>query len=114
MNEQIKRYQDLVRAIIKKLTGSYNEDLEQEVYIKAWQNREKYSEEGKSEAWLGVLAASTVKDYFKSRVFKSSLKTNVGSEQLEKVGVANHIEEKIDAKHRQKIILKAVDALPSK
>ena len=42
--EQNKKY---VKAVIRKLTGGVNEDLEQEVYIKAWQNLPKYKEEGK-------------------------------------------------------------------
>ena len=114
MNEQIKKYQSLVRAIVKKLTGSENEDLEQEIYIKAWEKRGKYSEEGKAEAWLGALAANTVKDYFKSRFFHESTKTAVDSEKIDKIRVASTVEQKIDAKKRQKIILNAVNNLPSK
>ena len=34
MKEIIEQNKSLVKAIIKKLTGSYNEDIEQEVYIK--------------------------------------------------------------------------------
>lgn len=36
MKEFISENRGLVRAIIRKLTGSYNEDIEQEVYIKTW------------------------------------------------------------------------------
>lgn len=114
MNEQIRKYQNLVRAIVKKLTGSENEDLEQEIYIKAWEKREKYQEEGKAEAWLGALAANTVKDYFKSRFFNESKKTKIDSEKIAQMKVTSTVEQKIDAKKRQKIILKAVNDLPSK
>ena len=114
MNEQIKKYQNLVRAIVKKLTGSENEDLEQEIYIKAWEKRGTYSEEGKAEAWLGALATNMVKDYFKSRFFNEKKKTTVDAEKINQIKVASSIEKKIDAKKRQKIILKAVNDLPSK
>ena len=111
--EQYTHYRNLVRSIIKKLTGSENEDLEQEIYIKAWQNRDKYKDEGKSEAWLGTLAANMVKDYFKSRFFKEHKNTRYDAEKIEQVKVSCNIEQKIDAKKRQKIILKAVDDLPA-
>ena len=42
--EQNKKY---IKAVIRKLTGSNNEDIEQEVYIKTWQNLPKYKEQGK-------------------------------------------------------------------
>jgi len=114
MNEQIKKYQNLVRAVVKKLTGSENEDLEQEIYIKAWEKRETYTEEGKAEAWLGALAANTVKDYFKSRFFNERKKTTIDAQKIDRIRVVSSIEQKIDVKKRQKIILKAVDELPSK
>lgn len=114
MNEQIRRYQNLVRAIVKKLTGSQNEDLEQDIYIKAWEKRETYTEKGKAEAWLGALAANTVKDYFKSRFFNEKRKTTIDAEKIDQIKVASSVEQKIDAKKRQKIILKAVNELPSK
>lgn len=47
MISQQTEHRNLIRSIIKKLTGSYNEDLEQEAYLKAWQNRDKYKEDGK-------------------------------------------------------------------
>lgn len=34
MKDIIEQNRGLIKAIIKKLTGSYNEDIEQEVYIK--------------------------------------------------------------------------------
>ena len=33
MKDIIEQNRGLIKAIIKKLTGSYNEDIEQEVYI---------------------------------------------------------------------------------
>ena len=38
MKDIIEQNRGLIKAIIKKLTGSYNEDIEQEVY----QNLEKH------------------------------------------------------------------------
>lgn len=114
MKEIISENKSLIKAIIKKLTGSYNEDLEQEVYIKTWKNLEKYKEEGKFKQWIGALTANVCRDYFKTRQYKMESRQIGGNELLENVKVGGHQEEVIDAKARQKIILKAVDDLPKK
>lgn len=112
MTPEQTEHRNLIRAVIKKLTGSYNEDLEQEVYLKAWQNRDKYQEDGKIRAWLGTIAANLCRDYFKSRFFRENQSKAGGDEMLEKVAVQGRHEERLDAKTRQRIILKAVDNLP--
>lgn len=113
MTPEQTEHRNLIRAVIKKLTGSYNEDLEQEVYLKAWQNRDKYQEEGKIRAWLSTLAANLCRDYFKSHFFREDMNKVGGDEMLEKIAVRGRQEERLDAKARQKVILKAVDSLPS-
>lgn len=112
--KQVIENKGLIRSIIKKLTGSYNEDVEQEVYIKAWKNLDNYKEEGKFLQWIGVLTANVCRDYFKSKQFKMSQKQVASEDVLEKVAIGGKQEEKIDAKRRQKLILKAVDSLPKK
>lgn len=108
----IYQYKNFIRSIIKKFTGSYDEDLEQEVYLKAWQNKDKYKEEGKPRQWLGVLTANLCRDYFKSRFFKEN-QNKIGADYvLANIVVANRQDERIDAKRRKKIILKAIDNLP--
>jgi len=115
MQEVINQYKGKIRAIIKKITGSYNEDIEQEVYIKTWQNLDTYKEEGKFKQWIGTITANLCRDYFKSKEYrhfnisineKDTIENITSSEQGQ--------EEIIDAKKRQKIILKAVDSLPAK
>lgn len=112
MNNEITSYKAIVRAVIKKITGNYNEDLEQEVYLKIWQNQNNYQDEGKKSSWLGVVTANLCRDYLKSRFNKHNNCTLQG-EIIEKVSVTPKYEEKIDKKKRQKIILKAVDELPA-
>ena len=111
MTPQQTEHRNLIRSVIKKLTGSYNEDLEQEACLKAWQNRKKYREEGRVKAWLGALTANLCRDYFRSRSFHEDIGKAGGDEVLEKIAVAPRYEERLDAKARQKIILKAVDDL---
>ena len=115
MKNIIEQNKSVVRAVIKKITGSNNEDLEQDVYIKAWQNMNKYdAKSGKFSSWLGVLTANVCRDYFKSGAYRRSTCSTSDDEVLENVAVAPKQELALDARQRQKIILKAVDALPSK
>lgn len=114
MKEIIAENKSRIKAIIKKLTGSYNEDIEQEVYIKTWRNLENYKEEGKFSQWLGALTANVCRDYFKSKQHKMEMRQVNSEEVLDNVKVGGRQEEIIDAKARQKIILKAVDDLPRK
>lgn len=106
---QNKKY---VRAVIRKLTGSSNEDLEQEVYIKAWQNMPKYTEQGKFKQWICTLAANLCRDYFRSGEYHRQIRSENDENITEICAEVQHPEEIIDAKMRQKIILKAIDSLP--
>lgn len=113
MKEIIEANRSRIKAIIKKLTGSYNEDIEQEVYIKTWRNLDNYQEKGRFSQWISALTANVCRDYFKSRQYKMEAR-QVGGEALEQLRVGGRQEEVIDARQRQKIILKAVDELPRK
>ncbi len=112
--KEIIAHKGLIKSVIKKLTGSYNEDIEQEVYIKTWRHEGNYREQGKLAQWIGALTANVCRDYFKSRQYKIQTMQLNDDETLEEIVVESRQEEIIDAKMRQKIILKAVDELPRK
>lgn len=114
MKDIITENKGLVRAIIRKFTGSYNEDIEQEVFIKTWRNLDHYKEEGKFKQWISVLTANVCRDYFKSRLYNQRTGEICGDEIMEIPQDAPSQEDNLDSKMRQKIILKAVDELPSK
>lgn len=115
MKQIILENRNRVKAIIRKLTGSNNEDLEQEVYIKTWQNLDKYQEQGKFAQWISTLTANVCRDYFKSKQYRQSA-TQSGDDEVLESCCADAVsqEEAVDAKKRQKLILKAVDSLPKK
>lgn len=114
MRNIIKENKGLIKAIIKKITGSYNEDIEQEVYIKTWKNINNYKETGKLRSWIATITANVCKHYFKSSSYKQNLREVRDENVLENKAVSASQEKIIDAKKRQKIILKAVDDLPYK
>ena len=114
MKKIIAENRSRIRAIIKKLTGSYNEDIEQEVYIKTWRNLDNYKENGKFKQWISALTANVCRDYFRSRPYKIGEAQVNDEEILEAAAVCGKQEERLDARQRQKAILKAVDNLPRK
>ena len=114
MKKIIAENRSRIRAIIKKLTGSYNEDIEQEVYIKTWRNLDNYKENGKFKQWISALTANVWRDYFRSRQYKIGEAQVNDEEILEAAAVCGKQEERLDARQRQKAILKAVDNLPRK
>ena len=115
MQDIISTYRGKIRAIIKKMTGSYNEDIEQEVYIKTWRGFSKYQEQGKLSQWICMITANICRDYFKSKQMKQKqVEENDNEELLENIASEINPEILLDTKIRQKIILKAVNNLPPK
>lgn len=108
-----KRYPE-VQKTIKRTLGVVNEDIEQEVYLKALENKDKYTDEGKFVAWLKTIALNLIKDTFKSSHFKAmNKKVDVDDVVLTDKSALNPLDEEL-RKERQKAILKAVDSLPKK
>lgn len=114
MRNIIEQNKGLIKAIIKKITGSYNDDIEQEVYIKTWKNIDNYKESGKLKSWIATITANVCIDYFKSSSYKQNMREVRDESVLENKAILASQEKVIDAKKRQKIILKAVDELPYK
>ena len=114
MQNIIQTNKGKIRSIIKKMTGSYNEDIEQEVYIKTWRGFSHYQEQGKISQWIGAITANICRDYNKSRQNKESQNQDSDEEILENLPFEVNPEILLDTKTRQKIILKAVNSLPLK
>ena len=115
MKSIIDQYRNNIRKIISSMTGSQNEDIEQEVYIRTWKNIDKYKEKGKFKSWVNTITANLCRDYMKSSYFRHSQNTVTEEDDLiqikdEKEG----IEDTFIRKQRQKRIIDAVDALKPK
>jgi len=59
-----------IKQIIKNITGEYNEDLEQEVYVKTYLNLDKYKEQNKFTQWISTITANLCRDYLISNLHK--------------------------------------------
>ena len=114
-NKLIENNKNNVKNIIRLITKEYNEDLEQEVYIKAWQNSHKYEEQGKFKSWINTIAKNISKDYLKSA--KVRYETKTADDEL----TFNSIKDKkltpeqvFISKQRQKRITNAINELKPK
>lgn len=114
MKDIIHENKGLIRSVIRRMTGAYNEDIEQEVYIKTWRNMPNYQEQGKFKQWICTLTANVCRDYFRSKISHEQTSEVCDDEILNNIADSHSQEEAMDAKKRQKLILKAVDELPYK
>lgn len=114
MKDIIKKNSNKIRQIIKNFTGEYNEDLEQEVYIKTFQNLNKYQEQNKFSKWICTIAANLCRDYLRSSKFKFSKQTTSDEEVLGNLKAAKTPEKEYSQKERQRLVLKEINALPKK
>ncbi len=97
------------------MTGSNNEDIEQEVYIRTWKNIDKYKESGKFKSWISTITANLCRDYMKSAYFRHSQNSVTEEDELVQIkDEKESIESELIKKQRQKQIMKAIDALKPK
>lgn len=114
-NELVKTNKQNVKNIIKLITNQENEDLEQEVYIKVWENADKYQERGTFKSWINTIAKNISKDYLKSATFKNS--SNMTSDEVILGTIKDNRqspESKIVSSERQARIINAIESLKPK
>ena len=114
MKKIINNHSYKIKQIIKNFTGEYNEDIEQEVYIKTYKNLDKYSEQNRFSQWICTIAANLCRDYLRSANFKNKNHTVNDEEVINNITHGKNPEKEYSQKERQRIILKEVNALPKK
>ena len=113
--EIIKINRENVKNIIKMITKSENEDLEQEVYLKVWKNSDKYTEKGSFKGWVNSIAKNVSKDYLKLAYNRKEQLTTEVDKTFENIKDKKSSPElKLIQGDRQKRILKAVEELKPK
>ena len=114
-NELVKTNKQNVKNIIRLITKQDNEDLEQEVYIKAWKNADKYEERGSFKSWISTVAKNVSKDYLKSAGFRNSQNTTSDEIVLNTIKDSKSTPEStVLASERQKRIINAIEGLKPK
>lgn len=115
MKEILSQYRNNIRKIISNMTGSMNEDIEQEVYIRTYKHLDKYKESGKFKSWISTITANLCRDYMKSSYFRNSQNTVTEEDDLVQIKDSREsIEDTFIRKQRQKQIMDAIDALKPK
>ena len=114
-NELVKTNKQNVKNIIRLITKQDNEDLEQEVYIKAWKNADIYEERGSFKSWISTVAKNVSKDYLKSAGFRNSQNTTSDEIVLNTIKDSKSTPEStVLASERQKRIINAIEGLKPK
>ena len=114
-NELVKQNKQNVKSIIRLITKQENEDLEQEVYIKAWKNQDKYQERGSFKSWINTIASNVAKDYLKSAWFKNSQNSTNDEYTLDSVKDNKTTpEDSVISVERKRKIISAIDSLKPK
>lgn len=118
MNEIFKKiinsHKNDVRTVIKNITGSQNDDLEQEVYIKAWKNIDDYKHKGKFKQWICTISANISRDYLKSKTYKQTKFHDNSEDAVLNISDNTPPDARIYSIERQKTIWKAINELPKK
>ena len=97
------------------MTGSYNEDIEQEVYIRTYKHLDKYKESGKFKSWISTITANLCRDYMKSSYFKHSQNAVTDEDNIIQIkDERENIEDVLIRKQRQKQIIDAINSLKPK
>lgn len=109
----IENNQQYVKNLIKTITNTHNnEDIEQEVYIKLWKNRDKYEENGKFKSWIKTVTLNATKDFLKSKQNKQSNITLNDEDILKNIqDKTSHTENKIINFETRKTIIDAIENL---
>ncbi len=84
------------------------EEIVQEVFVKIWTNKEKFSEVSNYESYLFTMASNKVLDWFRKMANEEKLKKHV----WQTIGELSNITiEELDFKHSQELINKAIEQL---
>lgn len=111
----INNNKDNVRNIIRLITKETNEDLEQEVYVKAWKNQDKYVEKGNFKTWINTIAKNVSKDYLKSAKYKVYQNSTADEEVINSIKDTKATPElTLLSKIRQKRIIEVIEGLKPK
>ncbi len=113
--EIIKKNQNNVKSIIRLITKEENEDLEQEVYIRAWKNSQKYNEQGNFKSWISTIAKNISKDYLKSAYQRNLQNSTTDEIVINKIKDKKETPElKLIKNERQTQIINAINSLKPK
>ena len=113
MKKLIQKFGPTIRYHIWRMTGFYDPDLEQEVYLRLWQKQEQYTEDGKQKAYIKTVTTNLCRDFKRTNAYKTQNDEISNDVLLEIPDETPLLDDTADLKERQKIVLDTVNKLPS-
>ena len=95
--------------LIKTKSEDLTEEIIQEVFIKIWDKREKFSEVENFESYLYTLASNKIYDFYRKMASEDKLKKIVFQSMKD---YSNITTETLDLKYSQEELTKALERLP--
>ena len=117
-------FDSIYRHVYYKVSESYVEDTVGVIFIKAWENIQKYKKTVGFRAWLFRIAHNTIIDHYRTHKQDLELSENVEDARLlhnpnvqtERKLVSKYVHKaisKLKKSHQQIVILKFIDEIPN-
>ena len=108
----VDRHKNMVFTLAFRITGKREdaEEIAQDAFVKAFNNLKSFKGESKFSSWIYRITYNTAVSAMRKKVFYSENIEN--SESIKKMNTGETVEEIIQRKERQEIILTAVNRLP--
>jgi len=112
-NEIVRRYQQQVYWVIRKMVNSHDDadDLTQEVFIKIYTALKDFREESNLFTWLYRIAANYSINHIRKAKVRNTVSFEIVTEQVESKDKMS--DEAVDEKTKRKLLEEAVETLPA-
>lgn len=112
-NEIVRRYQQQVYWVIRKMVNSHDDadDLTQEVFIKIYSALKDFREESNLFTWLYRIAVNYSINHIRKVKVRKTVSFEIVTEQVESKDKRS--DEAVDEKARRKLLEEAIETLPA-
>ena len=113
-NEIVRRYQQQVYWVIRKMVNSHDDadDLTQEVFIKVYSALRDFREESNLFTWLYRIASNYSINHLRKMKIRNTVSFEIVTEQIESKDKRS--DETMDEASRRKLLERAIETLPAK
>jgi RNA polymerase sigma-70 factor (ECF subfamily) len=112
-NEIVRRYQQQVYWVIRKMVNSHDDadDLTQEVFIKIYSALKDFREESNLFTWLYRIATNYSINHIRKAKVRNTVSFEIVTEQVE--SKEKKSDEAVDEKTKMKLLIEAIETLPA-
>ena len=112
-NEIVRRYQQQVYWVIRKMVNSHDDadDLTQEVFIKIYSALKDFRKESNLFTWLYRIATNYSINHIRKAKVRNTVSFEIVTEQVE--SKEKKSDEAVDEKTKMKLLIEAIETLPA-